>query len=92
MGTDHEQKLKESGNMLKTVYDFASANQDVHRGPTAPLADRLMGVQPLFGPTGSVYYLRFRYISNKEASGVQPTPSSRQIPEIVKEKYKMQNE
>ena len=30
------------------------------------ISNKLVSVQPLLGPTGLVYYLRFRYSSNKE--------------------------
>src|SRR5882724_8951305 len=32
------------------------------------IANKIVSVQPLLGPTGLVYYLRFRYSSNKGAT------------------------
>lgn len=40
------------------------------------IANKIVSVQPLLGPTGLVYYLRFRYSSNKGAMrGADLTPS-----------------
>src|SRR3954467_9866207 len=38
------------------------------------IANKIVSVQPLLGPTGLVYYLRFRYSSNKGATrgAIQP--------------------
>lgn len=38
------------------------------------IANKIVSVQPLLGPTGLVYYLRFRYSSNKGATRGQSVP------------------
>ena len=38
------------------------------------IANKIVSVQPLLGPTGLVYYMRFRYSSNKGATRGQTQP------------------
>lgn len=38
------------------------------------IANKIVSVQPLLGPTGLVYYMRFRYASNKGATRGQTQP------------------
>jgi hypothetical protein len=62
------QKLNESGTDSSDVANFQRISIPlVRRIYPQLIANKIVSIQPLLGPAGLVYYMRFRYSSNKGA-------------------------